>query len=128
MARLVSLTVRCDGPLIDLEDAAVRNRVAREHAELLAAHQIAFLDEGDVLIRDRAFTQALAGDLHKSGAAGITYPSNVRTGRCRALFEPRYSRTPTPTIPASLVADEHARALLAEVCNDFGLRITTIPT
>lgn len=84
-------SVRLAVPLADLTQPETRTAIGSTHAELLAAHGLPYLDETDVRVRDRTFTQALTRALFVGGHGGIAYRSNVDNGRCFALFEGRYT-------------------------------------
>src|SRR2546425_84216 len=71
-----------DGDLVDLDDLAVRRRLERRHAALLAAHAMPHLDISQVRSRDRVVTQTISRALFEEGAAGIRFRSNLDDGPC----------------------------------------------
>jgi hypothetical protein len=76
------------GSLVDLDDVAVREEIARRHPEVLRKHKVQFLDRNVILGTNRKLTQALGKLLYEEGAAGLLYPSKLK-GRCAVLFERR---------------------------------------
>lgn len=106
-----------DGDLVDLDDLAVRRRLERRHAALLAAHAMPHLDISQVRSRDRVVTQTISRALFEEGAAGIRFRSNLDDGPCAALFEGRARLEPRGE-PASLTEDVEE---LLQVVREYGL-------
>ena len=106
-----------DGALVDLDDLAVRRRLERRHAALLAAHAMPHLDISQVRSRDRVVTQTISRALFEEGAAGIRFRSNLDDGPCAALFEGRAWLEPRDK-PTPLTEDVEE---LLQVCEEYGL-------
>ena len=77
------------GALVDLDEIPSRERLARQHARLLAAHGMQHLDISEVRSRSRPVTQAISRALYDEGAAGVRFRSNLDDQSCTALFEGR---------------------------------------
>ena len=105
------------GELVDLDDLAVRRRLERRHAALLAAHAMPHLDISQVRSRDRVVTQTISRALFEEGAAGIRFRSNLDDGPCAALFEGRARLDPrgAPTLLTENVEE------LLQVSGEYGL-------
>jgi RES domain len=106
-----------DGALVDLDDVAVRRKLERRHAALLAAHAMPHLDISQVRSRDRVVTQTISRALFEEGASGIRFRSNLDDGPCAALFEGRARLEPRGK-PTPLTEDVEE---LLQVCDEYGL-------
>lgn len=115
---LVEATVRAEGELVDLEDAAVRRELERMHAALLAEHGMDHLDVSQLRSKDRIVTQTISRGLYEKGFAGIRFRSNLDDRECFALFEGRASLEPTGREPEPLTGDAPE---LLQVASDYGL-------
>lgn len=117
---LASARIESAGPLIDLEDLALRRTLEAELAPMLAAAGVRHLDISELRGRERRVTQHLARHLFATrGAAGVVYRSHLDDGHCLALFEGRgrlvADRDPIPFT-------EPLRAL-RQVCTEYGLEL-----
>ena len=92
------------GALVDLDDIPSRERLARQHARLLAAHGMQHLDISEVRSRSRPVTQAISRSLYDEGAAGVRFRSNLDDQPCTALFEGRGPTTPVAHPPRCFAA------------------------
>jgi len=105
------------GALVDLDDIPSRERLARQHARLLAAHGMRHLDISEVRSRSRPVTQAISRSLYDEGAAGVRFRSNLDDQSCTALFEGR-SRLEPAGAPVPLTRDIPE---LLQVCVEYSL-------
>lgn len=109
--------VRRNGPLADLNNRDLLERLATTHAALLDAHDMPQLDVTQITSKDRPVTQAISRDLYERGVAGLLFSSNHDGGRCIVLFEGRAELRPRGrAIP---LTEDHPALL--EVCGDYGL-------
>jgi hypothetical protein len=95
---LAEATIVSNGPLVDVDDAGVREDLMRRHAKLLHRLGIRYLDITELRGRQRMITQTIRQTLWDQGAAGIRYRSNLDDGECYALFEGRAALMPTGAI------------------------------
>jgi hypothetical protein len=105
------------GALVDLDDIPSRERLARQHARLLAAHHMQHLDISEVRSRSRPVTQAISRSLYDEGAAGVRFRSNLDDQPCTALFEGRGRLEPAGA-PIPLTRDVPE---LLQVCAEYAL-------
>ena len=103
------------GAVVDLDDVPARERLARRHARLLAAHGMEHLDISEVRSRTRPVTQAISRSLYEEGAAGVRFRSNLDDQPCTALFEGRGRLEPTG---APIVLTRDVPELL-QVCTEY---------
>jgi hypothetical protein len=109
-----------DGDLCDLDaDVELRNRLEREHAQLLVDHDMDHLDISHVRSNDRIVTQTIGRALYARDYAGVAFGSNLDDLRCTAIFEGRAVLLPNgqsielaPDLPQ-----------LVQVCDELGLTI-----
>jgi hypothetical protein len=105
------------GALVDLDDIPSRERLARQHARLLAAHRMQHLDISEVRSRSRPVTQAISRSLYDEGASGVRFRSNLDDQPCMALFEGRGRLEPAGA-PIALTRDVPE---LLQVCAEYSL-------
>lgn len=85
------------GPLADLDDVAVRERLKREMRSFLAAQGVRHLDVAVIRRNDpqgRQITQAIAAHLYDHGYVGIKFGSNLDNFPCCAFFEGKVAVAP----------------------------------
>jgi hypothetical protein len=117
---LASARIESEGPLVDLEDPALRRALEAELAPVLAAVGVHHLDLSELRGRERRVTQHLARHLFATrGAAGVVYRSHLDDRRCLVLFEGR-GRLVADRDPIPL--SEPLRAL-RQVCAEYGLEL-----
>jgi hypothetical protein len=109
-----------DGDLCDIDaDVELRRELEREHAALLAGHEMDHLDISQVRSKDRIVTQTVGRSLFTRGYAGVAFGSNLDDERCVAIFEGRaelvWNGEPVELMPEL--------PQLTRVCAEFGLRI-----
>ena len=107
------------GALVDLDDIPSRERLARQHARLLAAHHMQHLDVSEVRSRSRPVTQAISRSLYDEGASGVRFRSNLDDQPCTALFEGRGRLEPAGA-PIPLIRDVPE---LLQVCVEYSLML-----
>jgi hypothetical protein len=107
------------GTVVDLDDVPSRERLARRHARLLAAHGMEHLNISEVRSRTRPVTQAISRSLYEDGAAGVRFRSNLDDRPCTALFEGR-SRLEPAGAPIVLTRDVPE---LLQVCAEYSLAL-----
>ena len=95
---LAGATIAATGPLVDIEDIKVRERLAIRHAHAFQELGVRHLDIGELRGRERRLTQAISRSLWGEGAAGIRYRSTIDGEECYALFEGRALLVPTDEI------------------------------
>lgn len=110
----------------DLQSAASRAQIERDHAGVLTEHGVTHLDVTDTTSRDRRFTQALARALFDAGAVGVQFRSNLDGGACLALFESRAELYPNDERGDPVPLTEDVPALL-QVCEEWGLAVEPEP-
>ncbi|MCW3004768.1 MAG: hypothetical protein JWQ20_4066 [Conexibacter sp.] len=119
---LAPATLALEGELTDVDDPATRTALERAHAALLADHGMAHLDIAEVRSRTRVVTQQIGRALYQAGAAGVRFGSNLDDRPCFAVFEARGRLVGLTTEPPlQLTAD---LAILVQVCDEYGLRLT----
>lgn len=84
---LVPALLRLDGPMIDLTDGAVRQRIEDRHAPLMVENGMEHLDLHEITTSRRVVTQTIAGDLYDGGVAAVRFLSRLDARPCVALFE-----------------------------------------
>ena len=114
---LAPARVEHEGELVDLDDPALRERLATRHATLLAEHGMAQLNIAEIRSKNRLVTQTIARDLYMRGAAGVLFRSNLDDGPCIALMEGR-ARFIADGAPLSLAEDLPE---LTRVCEEYNL-------
>lgn len=117
--RLASATVRFVA-VADVSTVGGRSAVAERHADVLAAHGVAHLDETDATTRERGLTRALTRSFYDEGLDGVRYASNIDGGACLALFEGRYELTQDPARHVVL-APSDAAGIVGEAVAALGL-------
>jgi hypothetical protein len=118
---LAPAQARLDGPIVDLNEPAVRDELERRHAALLAEHGLDHLDLHEITSRRRIVTQTIAADLFDHfEAAAVRFPSRLDGKPALALFEGRGELVAagepialTDPVPGSLLA----------VCEEWGLAL-----
>jgi hypothetical protein len=118
---LAPATMGADGEVVDVDEPAVRGELEREHAALLAAHDMQHLDVSEIRSRTRAVTQAIARALYEDGAAGVRFGSNLDDLPCFALFEARGRLHAIAGEPPLELTPE--LAILRQVCDEYGLTL-----
>jgi hypothetical protein len=119
---LAPAAMEADGALIDVDDPATRAALEREHAALLAAHDMPHLDVTEIRSRTRAVTQAIGRALYEHGAPGVRFGSNLDDQPCYALFEARGRLHLAPGEPPLELTPD--LAILRTVCTEYGLNLT----
>jgi len=117
---LVEVDAETDGAVADIEDVQLREELERTHSDLLRAHGMEHLDIAEIRSKNRAVTQAISRDLYEQGAAGLSFKSNLDSGRCLVIFEGRGHLEPV-SAPQHL-SDEIPE--LWQVVMEYGLLIT----
>jgi hypothetical protein len=120
---LAPATVRRNGPLADLDDPALRERLADSHAALLVQHGLDYLNIAEIRSKTRIVTQTIGRDLYERGAAGLLFRSNLDDHRCIVLFEGRAELQPDGN-PTPLTEDVPE---LLTVCGEYGLILQGTP-
>jgi hypothetical protein len=115
---LVRADLQRAGPLVDMDDVALRDRLEQTHAELLLRHGMDHLDISEIRSKTRAVTQAISRDLYEQGASGLLFRSAIDDEQCLVVFEERgwLEDAQEPWIELSDDVDE-----LRQVCSEFGL-------
>jgi hypothetical protein len=116
---LAPARVEHDGPLVDIDDPALREKLATRHATLLAEHGMSQLNISEVRSKIRVVSQTIARDLYMRGAAGVRFRSNLDDGPCIALMEGR-ARFAADGEPRSLTEDLPE---LRQVCEEYNLAL-----
>lgn len=114
---LAPARVSRSGPLPNLNDRNLLERLADTHAALLTSYGMPQLDLSQITSKTRPVTQAISRDLFERGAAGLIFRSNQDSRHCIVLFEGRARLEPAGrAVPMS----ENHPALL-RVCSEYGL-------
>ncbi|MDA0140315.1 RES family NAD+ phosphorylase [Solirubrobacter deserti] len=117
--QLAPARVEHEGELVDIDDPALREKLATRHARLLAEHGMTQLNISEIRSKIRVVSQTIARDLYMRGAAGIWFRSNLDDGPCIALMEGR----------ARFAADGEPLPLteplpeLGRVCEEYNLAL-----
>lgn len=98
---LIEVELEREGPMVDIDDVALRDEIERSHSDLLREHGMAHLDISEIRSKNRAVTKAISRDLYEQGAAGLIFRSNLDDCKCAVLFEGR-GRLELSAYPVSL--------------------------
>jgi len=120
---LAPATVSRNGPLANLDDPALRERLAESHAALLAKYGLDHLNISEIRSKTRIVTQTIGRDLYERGAAGLRFRSNLDGRRCIVLFEGRAELQPD----GNLIPLTGEVAELLTVCGEYGLILRGTP-
>ena len=114
---LVCAEARREGPLADLDDVGLREKLERTHAELLARHGMLHLNISEIRSKNRIVTQTIGRELYEQEVAGILFRSNLDDGQCLVLFENKgwLEEAGGPLELTGEVAE------LRHVCSEYGL-------
>lgn len=68
---LVQARLHCEGPIVDVDDLGLRERLTRKHAHFFRLAGVKHLDVGILRGSSRVITQTVSRSLWEAGAAGI---------------------------------------------------------
>jgi hypothetical protein len=114
---IVEVEADMNAPVVDIEDVGLREELERTHSLLLRSHGMDHLNVSEIRSKNRAVTRAISRDLYEHGAGGLTFDSNLDSGRCLVVFEGR-GRLGERSEPQSLREDVSE---LAQVVEEYGL-------
>lgn len=114
---LIRVQLERNGPLVDIDDVALRDELERSHTDLLREHGMAHLDISEIRSKNRLVTKAISRDLYDRGAAGLMFRSNLDDCKCVVLFEGRgvLSLSAEPISLAEEIPE------LRQTCDEYGL-------
>jgi RES domain len=121
---LVAAMLHLDGPMIDLDDVATRQKIEDRHAGLLLEYGLQHLDLHEITTGRRPVTQTIAAELFDRGAAAIRFPSRLDGNPCVALFEGRGSLS---AIDAPIALTDPPPRPLINVAEPWGLLLEPAP-
>jgi hypothetical protein len=121
---LAPARVHRTGPMVDLDQPELLERLAAQHATLLAEHGMAYLNISEIRSKNRPVTQAISRDLYEQGVACILFRSNQDDERCLVLLE-GHAHLETDGETISLTEDVPE---LIQVCSEYSLILKAAET